>query len=112
MNGEHHQLFSVRKCQRMVRPSALIANKFLRNCVAENKEKGGKEGRRSGIVSGRGVVWWFSSFLTFPHISAFGSGFGSGEFAASRIRTFLKKVKKKVPKTNGFRNFCGCGGRI
>lgn len=62
--------------------------------------------------NGRGVVCWFGSSLAFPHISAFGSGVGSGEFAASRIRTFLKKLKKKVPKTNGLRNFCGCGGRI
>ena len=59
-----------------------------------------------------GVVWRFGNFLTFPQVSAFGSGFGSGEIAGYKIITFLDKTKKKVPKTDGFRNFCGCGGRI
>ena len=54
----------------------------------------------------------FRSFLTFPRVSAFGSGVGPGEIAGYKTITILNRIKKKVPKTNGFRNFCGCGGRI
>ena len=56
--------------------------------------------------SGDGVVWRFGNFLAFRGVSAFGSGFGSGGFGQIIIRTILNKIKKKVPKTNGFRNFC------
>ena len=51
----------------------------------------------------------FTAFLTFPHVFAFGSGFGSGDFAPSLIGTILKKQKKKVAETKGFRHFFALG---
>ena len=90
----HIQLFFVKK-------RFSINNSFF----TENKEKGSGGGRRSGVVSGRGAVCWFCGFRTFPRVSAFGSGFGSGDFAPSRIETILNEIKKKVAETKGFRHF-------
>lgn len=52
------------------------------------------------------------TFQAFPLLSAYGSGYGSSGLAHILARIILRQNAKKVPKTKGFRNFCGCGGRI
>ena len=51
----------------------------------------------------------FTAFLTFWHISAFGSGFGSGEFERIKIRTFLNEIKRKFRKPTVFGTFVVAG---
>ncbi len=58
----------------------------------------------------RGVEWFaglaFSwRFHSFPLL-------GRGGFGKIKNRTILKKIKKKVPKTNDFRNFFGAPAGI
>ena len=55
--------------------------------------------------SGDGVVWRFGNFLAFRGVSAFGSGFGSGDFALSQIITFLNEIKRKFRKPMVFGTF-------
>ena len=65
----------------MARPSALSAGKFLRNCVAENKEKGSAEGEICEVKAALGGLMVCRHLRPFPLL---GQGLGRGSLRLTK----------------------------